>query len=339
MTERSYTLAELAEQLQLECVGDTSLRIVGLATLASAQQGQLSFLANPRYQKELAQSAASAVILSKDMAEHFTGAALISNTPYLSYAQASQLFAKRSQLKAGVHETAVISGTANIAATASIGPHCVIGEHVLIGEHTVINAGSVIGDNSRIADGGLLYANVTIYHGVTIGKQVILHSGSVIGSDGFGFAPSADGWQKIEQLGGVTLGDGVEIGANTTVDRGALDDTRIGNGVIIDNQVQIAHNVEIGEFTAIAGNTAIAGSARLGKWCTIAGNVGIVGHIELVDKVHVTANTLVTKSIKTSGSYSSGTPMMETKKWHKAAVRFSQLSDIVKRMNSLFKKQ
>ena len=335
---RSYTLAELAEKLQLECVGDSRLRIVGLATLTTANEGQLSFLANPRYEKSLAATTAGAVILSKEMAALFKGNALISNNPYLSYAKASQLFSQRGSVVKGIHFSAVVSETATIAASASIGPHCVIGENVIIAADVIIKAGSVVGDHSTIGEGSLLYPNVSVYHGVHIGRHVILHSNAVIGSDGFGFAPSADGWEKIEQLGGVSIGDHVEIGASTSIDRGALDDTVVGAGVIIDNQVQIAHNVIIGEYTAIAGCTGIAGSTTIGRHCTIAGGVGIVGHIQVADKVHITAHTLVTKSITKAGSYSSGTPMLETKQWHKAAVRFSQLNDMSKRLKKLFKK-
>ncbi|MCR8923978.1 UDP-3-O-(3-hydroxymyristoyl)glucosamine N-acyltransferase [Dasania sp. GY-MA-18] len=337
MTARDYSLAELAEQLQLECVGDSSLRIVGLATLASAATGQLSFLANPRYQKELANTAASAVIVSPAMLPHCPVAALVSDNPYLSYAQATQLFKKQSEAVAGIADTAVVAASADIASSASIGANCVIGERVRIGEQVVIGPGSVIGDDVVIGPQGLLHANVTLYHGVSIGHSVILHSGVVIGADGFGFAPTQQGWQKIEQLGAVVIGDHVEIGANSCIDRGALNPTIIGNHVIIDNLVQCAHNVQIGDGTAIAGCTAIAGSTRIGSRCTIAGGVGIVGHISLADNVHITAHTLVTKSISQPGSYSSGTPMLETQQWRKAAARFAQLDAWIKKLSRFIK--
>jgi UDP-3-O-[3-hydroxymyristoyl] glucosamine N-acyltransferase len=337
MTEISYTLTEIAQRLQLKCVGDSSLHIVGLATLASASKGQMSFLANPRYQKELLNTSATAVIVSEQMADDCPVAALISPNPYLSYAQATELFSIQSSSCSGVHASAVVSGTAQVSSSASIGPHCVIGERAVIGENTVLGAGTFIGDDSVIGANGLLHANVTVYHGVAMGCSAVIHSGTVVGSDGFGFAPHANGWQKIQQLGGVTIGDNVELGANTTIDRGSLDDTLIGNNVIIDNQVQVAHNVQIGDGTAIAGCTAIAGSTRIGKRCTIAGGVGIVGHITLVDGVHITAHTLVTKSITEKGSYSSGTPMQETKQWHKSAVRFTQLNKIAKQLGQLLK--
>ncbi|WP_339671395.1 UDP-3-O-(3-hydroxymyristoyl)glucosamine N-acyltransferase [Dasania marina] len=337
MTVRDYSLAELAEQLHLQCVGDSSLRIVGLATLASAGSGQLSFLANPRYQKELAHTAASAVIVSRDMLPHCSVAALVSDNPYLSYAQASQLFKTSSAQQAGAHASAVVAASATIASNASIGAHCVIGERVQIADNVMIGPGCVIGDDVVIGGQGLLHANVTVYHGVSIGRSVILHSGVVLGADGFGFAPTPQGWQKIQQLGGVVLGDHVEIGANSCIDRGALDNTTLGNHVIIDNLVQCAHNVQIGDGTAIAGCTAIAGSTRIGSRCTIAGGVGIVGHISLADNVHITAHTLVTKSITRPGSYSSGTPMLETQQWRKAAARFAQLDVWIKKLSRFIK--
>lgn len=337
MTEPGYTLAEIAQRLQLKCVGDSSLHITGLATLASASEGQMSFLANPRYQKTLLDTSATAVIVNEKMADNCPVAALISPDPYLSFAQATALFSIQPPVRSGVHPSAIVSDTASVSASAYIGPHCVISERAVIGDNTVLGAGTFIGNDSVIGANGLLHANVTIYHGVTVGCSVVLHSGSVIGSDGFGFAPDGNGWQKIHQLGAVIVGDNVELGANTTIDRGALDDTVIGNSVIIDNQVQVAHNVQIGDGTAIAGNTAIAGSTRIGKRCTIAGGVGIVGHITLVDGVHITAHTLVTKSITEKGSYSSGTPMQKTKQWHKSAARFSQLDKMAKQLGQLLK--
>lgn len=335
MSTAEYSLQALANILQLELQGDADINIRGLATLSSARAGELAFLANPRYAKQLEQTQAAAVIVTAEAADLFVGAKLISKNPYLSYAKASQLFKKTFSLTRGVHPTATVSETASVAASASIGPHCVIGENTVIGENVRLLAGVYIGDDSCIGDNSLLYANSSIYHQVSIGCDVIIHSGAVIGADGFGFAPKSEGWEKIEQLGGVIIGDRVEIGANTAVDRGALDDTRIGNDVIIDNLIQIGHNVVIGEGTAIAANTAIAGSAKIGRRCTIAGSCGIVGHIELCDGVHITAATVVTKSIKSPGSYSSGTPMQETSQWRKSAVRIAQLNDLNKKVKQL----
>ncbi|MEE8059918.1 MAG: UDP-3-O-(3-hydroxymyristoyl)glucosamine N-acyltransferase [Pseudomonadales bacterium] len=342
MAKPNYTLGQLAELLDAECVGDAEVVISGLATLASAGEGRLSFLANLRYQKALATTSASAVIVSPEMVDVCPVHCLVSLNPYLTYAKASQLFAVRQGKGAGIHPTAVVSQTACVDASATIGPHASIGDNGVIGANTVIGPGCVIGDDSSVGKDCLLHANVSIYHGVNMGDRAIIHSAVVIGSDGFGFAPSPDkkkgGWLKIAQLGGVTIGDDVEIGAGTTIDRGALDDTVIGDRVILDNQVQIAHNVELGDNTGIAGCSAIAGSTKIGKNCTIAGAVGIIGHLTITDNVHITVRSLVTKSINKSGSYSSGTPMQETRTWKKNAVRFSQLDALVKRVAELEKK-
>ncbi len=340
----SFTLGQISELLKLDCKGDANLKITGIAPLASAATGQLSFLANPRYLKDLRNTTASAVIVAPTMVEHCSASVLVSVNPYLSYAQASSLFSVADAYESGIHPSAVIDKSAQVSPSACIGANAVIGRDVQVGEKAVVGAGCVIGDDSSIGDHCLLYANVTVYHGVKIGQKVILHSGSVIGSDGFGFAPAGRdikpgerSWVKIHQLGGVIIGDNVEIGANSAVDRGALDDTVIGNGVIIDNQVQIAHNVSIGDNTAIAGCSAIAGSARIGRNCTIAGRVSILGHLTIADGTHITNNTVINKSIVEPGSYSSGTIMQKTSNWRKNAVRFSQLNDIYRRLVKLEK--
>ncbi len=342
MPRQQYTLAELADLLVVDCVGDSKRVISGLATLSSATTGQMSFLANSKYQKDLESTKASAVILVKEMAKVCPANCLISDNPYLTYARASQLFAPKGRGERGIHPSAVIDSSAVIHPSASVAANAVIESGVKIGANTIIGAGSVIGFNSSIGDGCQLYANVSVYHDVTIQDRVTLHSGVVIGSDGFGFAPSSDkaggGWVKIAQLGGVRIGSDVEIGASTTVDRGALDDTVIADRVIIDNQVQIAHNVMLGENTAIAACTAIAGSTRIGKNCTIAGCVGIVGHLNITDDVHITAMSMVTHSIEKPGSYSSGTVVQDTRQWRKNAVRFGQLDTIAKRLQQIEKK-
>jgi len=342
MADHQYTLAALAELLAVKCVGDAEVVISGLATLANAGQGQLSFLANPKYQKALAATQAEAVIVAPDMVGIGPANCLVSDNPYLIYAKASQLFAEPSLQDAGIHPSAVISATASIDPSASVGANVTIADHVVVGAGTVVNAGCTIGKNTRLGEGCLLHANVSLYHDVSIGDRVIIHSSTVIGSDGFGFAPSPDrekgGWVKIAQLGGVVVGDDVEIGAGCTIDRGALDDTCIGDRVILDNQVQIAHNVELGENTGIAGCTAIAGSTKIGKNCTIAGGVGIVGHLTIADNVHITSFTLVTKSIAKAGAYSSGTPMQDSRTWRRNAVRFSQLDQMSRRLTDVEKK-
>lgn len=337
MTVR-YTLAELSDYLAVELVGDRDQIISSLASLANAGPDQLSFVANPAYRKYLAKSLAGAVILAPELAESFVGNKLLMNNPYLGYARLTELFDSSPPLaESGVHPTAVIGPDCQVAADVSIGPYVVLGRGVNLASGVTIGAGTSIGADSTIGANSRLAAQVTIYHGVCIGADCIIHSGAVIGADGFGFAPDRGRWQKIHQLGGVIIGSSVEIGASTTVDRGALDNTVIGDGVKIDNQVQIAHNVRIGKNTAIAAQAAIAGTASLGENCTIAGCVGIAGHVTIADRVHITAMSMVTGSIREPGSYSSGTPLSTTVEWRKNAVRFKQLNAFSARLKQLEK--
>jgi UDP-3-O-[3-hydroxymyristoyl] glucosamine N-acyltransferase len=332
------TLAEIAEKIGARVHGNPSKVIEGLATLGSANPHQLSFFVNPRYLTALKATSAGAVLVK---AEHLSDApcdALVCDNPYMAFAELTALFVDVPEVGDGVHPSAVVDSSAVLERDVKIGPRAVIGANVVIGKGSVIHPGVVVEANCQLGSECILYANVTLYHGVTLGDRVTLHSGCVIGADGFGFAPSAHGWVKIHQLGGVFIDDDVEIGANTTVDRGALDDTRIGRGVIIDNQVQIAHNVVIGEGTAIAGCTGIAGSTTIGKGCTIAGGAAIAGHLTIADGVHITATTLVSKSLTEKNSYSSGTPLEKTFKWKKNAARFNQLDETVRRLKALEKK-
>ncbi|MFA7553369.1 MAG: UDP-3-O-(3-hydroxymyristoyl)glucosamine N-acyltransferase [Spongiibacteraceae bacterium] len=337
-----YTLAQLAELLDVRCEGDSQVVISGLATLSSAGAGQLSFLANPKYQQALKSTTAEAVIVAAEMVALCPSHCLISANPYLTYAKASQLFIPDWSKDSGIHPTAAVSESAFVDGSAVIGANVTIEAGVRIGCNTTIGAGCFIGRDSVVGDDCLLHANVTIYHGVVIGDQTTIHSSAVIGADGFGFAPSADpkrgGWVKIAQLGGVRIGDNVDIGAGTTIDRGALDDTVIANGVILDNQIQIGHNVELGENTAIAGCSCVAGSTKIGRNCTIAGAVGIGGHLTIVDNVFITAMTMVNKSISTAGVYSSGIPVQESHRWRRNAIRFFRLDEIAKRLAALEKK-
>lgn len=333
-----YSLKELASALGAEWKGNGETRISGLSTLTRAENGQLTFLANAKYQKHLESTQASVVIITDELSHLAPCDCLIHENPYLTFARATQLFNNAPLAVAGVHSTAVVAGSALVSPSASIGPNAVIADKAVIEDYAVIGAGCFVGEGSCVGASSCLHANVSVYHDVKIGQHCVIHSGAVIGADGFGFAPSEQGWQKIYQLGGVTVENRVEIGAGTTIDRGALLDTYIGEGVIIDNQVQIAHNVVIGEYTAIAGCTAIAGSTEIGKNCTIAGAVGIVGHLTIVDNVHVTAMSLVTGSIKKAGAYSSGTPMLETAKWRRNAVRYGQLDGLAKRVSKIEKK-
>lgn len=334
----SLTLGELAETLQLECVGDRSLKIRGLATLANAGEGELSFLANPKYQKQLAGTQASAVILHRKLADATTLPALLSDNPYLAFARATALF-DDTPVIVGVHHTASIASSAKLGDGVAVGPNVVIGENVEIGANSTLHAGVVIGDGVRLGQRCVLFPNVSVYHKVIVGDDARIHSNVVIGADGFGFAPDNGAWTKVFQLGSVRIGDRVEIGAGTTIDRGALDDTVIGNDVILDSQVLIAHNVVIGDGAAFAGRAGIAGSSVVGKHCTVGGGAAILGHLTIADRVHITSCTMVTKSILEEGaSYSSGTPMMATTDWRKSAVRFSQLDTLSKRLGEMEKK-
>lgn len=338
MTELSFTLAELAAQLDAELRGDPAQVIRGLATLQEAGADQLSFLANPQYRKFLPDSQAGAVLLTAADAEGFAGNALVVANPYLAYAGLSHQFDRKPRAAAGIHPTAVVDEGAQVDATASIGPYAVVEAGAQIGAGVTVGAHCFVGARSVIGEGGWLAPRVTLYHDVRIGKRVVIQSGAVLGGEGFGFANQKGIWQKIAQIGGVTLGDDVEIGANTTIDRGALSDTIVGNGVKLDNQIMIAHNVQIGDHTAMAGCCGISGSAKIGKHCMLAGGVGLVGHIEICDNVFVTGMTMVTRSITEPGSYSSGTAMQPAAEWKKSAARIRQLDDMARRLQQLEKR-
>ena len=334
-----YTLGDLAEQLGLTLQGDPQQQIIGLASLASAGSQQLSFLANPKYEHYLSKTQAAAVIIHPDLVSQCPVSCLLSEQPYLSYAKASRLFECKPKVEIGIHASAIVDVDSHVSSAASIGPFCSIGSNTHIEKGVVIGAGTVIGNNCRIDRGTVLQSNVTLCQDVKVGTNCIIHSGAVLGSDGFGFASSDKGWEKISQLGGLIIGNNVEIGAGSTIDRGALDDTIVEDGVIIDNLVQIAHNVYIGKNTAIAGCTGIAGSTNIGARCTIAGAVGITGHLSIANDVHITAMSLVTGSITEAGSYSSGTVIADTKEWRKNAVRFGQLETLNRRVKQLENKK
>ncbi len=307
------------------------LHLDGIGNLTTANPQQLSFLANPHYIPSLANSQAGVVLTT---AEHrdkvgLNTVVLIVAAPYLAYASASQLFAYQQPFMSGIHPSAVIAESAVIGNGVTIGPFCVIGEQVQIGERSVLDANVVIESNTTIGTDCVIKSQVMIGHDCVLGNHVRLHAGVSIGAEGFGFAPTSNpsitGWERIAQLGRVVIGDHVRIGSQTCIDRGAIDDTVIGNHVIIDNLVQVAHNVRIGDGTAIAAQTGIAGSTTIGKRCIIGGAVGITGHIDITDDVTLSGMTMVTKSITKSGSYSSGTAAMPTANWRRAAVRFRQL--------------
>ncbi|MFJ4387560.1 UDP-3-O-(3-hydroxymyristoyl)glucosamine N-acyltransferase [Pseudomonas sp. NPDC089408] len=334
----TMTLGQLAEALGASLKGPEALQITGLATLQEAGPSQLSFLANPQYRKYLDNCQAGAVLLKAADAESFAGNALIVADPYQAYARISHLFDPKPKAVAGIHPSAVVAEDAQVDASASIGPFAVIESGARIEAGVSIGAHCFIGARCVVGEGGWLAPRVTLYHDVTIGKRVVIQSGAVIGGEGFGFANEKGIWRKIAQIGGVTIGDDVEIGVNTAVDRGALSDTRIGDGVKLDNQIQIAHNVQIGDHTAMAACVGISGSTRIGKHCMLAGGVGLVGHIDVCDNVFISGMTMVTRSITEPGSYSSGTAMQPLADWRKSAARIRQLDDMAKRLQQLEKR-
>ena len=332
-----YTLGELAEHVSGEVKGDASYVIESVGTLHHATAKQISFLTNPSYRKELALSTAGAVILSAADAETCSTNAIVSNNPYAAYAKIAALLFPDEQYKAGIDAGAYVAVDANISETASIAAGVVIESGVTLADAVRIGPGCVLQKNVNVGAHSILTANVTVAHDCVIGESSLIHPGVVIGADGFGQAMDEGNWIKVPQLGRVVIGNDVEIGANTTIDRGAIEDTIIEDNVKLDNQIQVAHNVKIGAHTAIAGCTAIAGSTKIGKHCRIAGMVGIVGHLEIADNVTVTAKSLVTGSIKKAGMYSSGTPLEPSQQWRKNTVRIKHLDDMAKRLNKLEK--
>ena len=335
-------LGEIAQALGGELIGSPGLRIDRLGPLEGATPSTLSFLANPRYASQLAQTAAGCVIVAPAFKEAATqrGAAIVTDDPYLYFARLTQWWAQRVRPapEPGVHPSAVVAASARLGQGVRIEALAVIEDEVEIGDGAVIGAHSVVGRGSRIGAGTRLAPRVTVMHGCTIGQRCIIHSGAVIGADGFGFAPEAGRWVKIEQLGGVRIGDGVEVGANTCIDRGALEDTVIADGVKLDNLIQIAHNVQVGEHTAMAGCVGVAGSTRIGAHCTIAGGVGIAGHLTLADNVHVTGMSLVSRSLLKPGVYSGAFPIDDNKEWEKNAATVRQLHALRERLRALEKK-
>ena len=331
-------LGQLAEFLGATLRGDAEKAITGLATLQEAGPAQLSFLANPQYRKYLPDSKAGAVLLKAADAEGYAGDALVVADPYLAYARISHLFDPKPKAAAGVHPTAVVAADALVDPSASIGAFAVIESGASIGPAVTVGAHCFIGARSVVGEGGWLAPKVTLYHDVRIGKRVVIQSGAVLGGEGFGFANEKGVWQKIAQIGGVTLGDDVEVGVNTAIDRGALADTVIGNGVKLDNQIQIAHNVQVGDNTAMAACVGISGSTKIGANCMLAGGVGLVGHIEICDGVFVTGMTMVTRSITEPGAYSSGTAMQPAAEWRKSAARIRQLDDMSRRLQQVEKR-
>lgn len=331
------SLGDIAGSLGLEIRGDASLSLGGIAPLSEAGAQHLSFVAHAKYLPELEACKAGALILRSEWAEHWEGACLFADDPYLTYAYASRLFDSRPAPVTGVHPSAQVDPGATLAAGVSVGPNAVIAAGVSIGDDAVIGAGVYVGEGCIIGAGTILYPGVVLYHDVHIGELCTIHANAVIGADGLGFAPLEGRWEKILQLGGVRIGDRCEIGATSTVDRGALHDTVIGSDVIIDDQVHIGHGVQVGDGCAMAMGVGIGGSTRIGKRCQLAGQAGFADHIEIADDVHIAGQGRVNGSISEPGHYASGTPMQSFSDWSRSAVRFTQLDRLARRMRELEK--
>ncbi|XQW86183.1 UDP-3-O-(3-hydroxymyristoyl)glucosamine N-acyltransferase [Thalassotalea piscium] len=324
----NYTLQDIADKIGASVHGDKNCPIDKLSTLADATTGHIAFLSNSKYKSQLADTKASAVIISEDCLAVCPTNALVMKNPYIGYAMVAQLLDSTPKPADTIHQSAVLDASATLGNNVTIGANAVIEAGAKLGDNVSIGAGCFIGKNAIIGMNTALWANVSVYHQVEIGQNCLIQANTVIGSDGFGYANDKGRWVKIPQLGTVIIGDNVEIGASTTIDRGALGNTIIHDGVILDNQIQIAHNVEVGSGTAIAACSVIAGSTKLGEHCTVAGLVGINGHIEITDNCMFTGMTMVTKSIKQAGVYSSGMPCAPNKEWHKNNARIRKL-DVV----------
>lgn len=336
MTSQSYTLSQITAQLGGQWHGE-DVAISAVRPLTEAQAEHISFLANPKYKHEVHASQAGAVIVSAKAADEFGGRNLIiADDPYLYFAKVARLFSPVVKATPGIHPTAVIEESATVPASCEIGANAYIGARTVLGERCRILANAVVEHDCTLGDEVVIRPNAVIYYGCTLGKRVEIHSGAVIGADGFGLAFAGDSWFKIPQTGGVTLGDDVEIGSNSNIDRGAMSDTVVGNGTKIDNQIQIGHNCKIGSHTVIAAKTGISGSVTIGNYCIIGGGVGTVGHIEIADKTTIGGGTNITHSIKESGQHiASIYPMMPYKEWVRNGAHLRHLNDMNKRIKQL----
>jgi UDP-3-O-[3-hydroxymyristoyl] glucosamine N-acyltransferase len=329
----SLRLDEIVVRLGGTLEGDGSVIVSQVAALASAAPGQIAFFVNPKHRAALRATKASAVILAPQFAAETSLPKIVHANPYAYYARVVALLNPPAVRPAGVHASAVVASA--VPASASIGENVVIGKDVVVGENVVLHPGCVIGDGVAIGDDSVLYPNVVVGHDCVIGRRAVIQPGAVIGGDGFGFAKEGDRWVKIPQIGRVVIGDDVEIGANTTVDRGALDDTVIGDGVKLDNLIMIAHNCQIGENTAMAGCVGIAGSTKVGRRCTIGGAGMIVGHIEIADDVHISGGTLVSKSLNEPGQYTGVFPFASHGEWLHNAAQIKRLAKLAERVAEL----
>ena len=334
----AWMLGLLAEHLGAKLKGDATYQVDSVATLVKAQPNQLSFLSNAKYQNYLASSVAGVVILTAKDADAWQGNALIVRNPYLAYAKAADLLHPSPKIMQGMHPTACVDETAFLADGVAVAAGVVIGAGVQIGAGSVVGANSVIERGVVLGQGCWIGPNVTILHDCVLGNNVMVESGSVIGSEGFGWAKDGEQWVKVPQLGRVIIGDHVSIGANTCVDRGAIEDTVIESGVKLDNLIQISHNVTLGANTAMAGSSGVAGSTKVGQRCTIAGMAGVAGHLTIADDVHITAMTLVSHSLLEAGVYSGNLPVELNAQWRKNVARFRQLDAMAKRLKHIEKR-
>ncbi len=333
----TLTVADLATRFGCEVQGDPATRISGVGTLSAATASDLSFFANPRYRDALRGTGAGAVLLSEADVGDCPVTALVCSNPYAMYARAATLLHPSREVRPGIHPSAVVDASAEISPAAEIGPGVVIGAASIVAENARLGPGTVLGEHCCVGADCLLHANVTLGDKVQLGERTIVHPGAVIGADGFGLAREADGWFKVPQLGGVRIGNDVEIGACTTVDRGAIEDTVIEDGVKLDNQIQVAHNVRIGEHTVIAACSGISGSTVIGKRCVIAGMVGFVGHLEVADDVVVTGRSMVSRSLQRAGTYSGALAVDDAARWRKNSARFRKLDDLARKVLQLEK--
>ena len=331
------TLGDAAAALGLTYKGDPSLTLNRLAPISMADTGDLSFIAQKKFVKSLSASDASAIICPRDWVGDYAGAVLFSDEPYADFARATKLFDNRPSPSGRVHSSAVIAKTAQLGANVTVDAGAVIGDGATIGDHAWIGPNVWIGERTAIGSRTELRANVSVYHGVAIGHGCLIHANTVIGSDGFGFAPMSTGWEKILQLGGVNVGDRVEIGAGCAIDRGALEDTQIGDDVILDNLVHIAHGVKIGRGSAVAGQVGFAGGLELGERCTVGGQAGFAGHLKIANDVHIGGQGRVSRDVSEAGHYASGTSLMPVRDWARSAARYEKLTDMARRIEALEK--
>ena len=339
MDSSTLTAAALAERFGLALRGDGDTLVDSVATLAGAGPRQLSFLSNPRYRSQLASSSAGVVVVREDDAAGLERTLLVARDPYVAFAKIAALFDPAPVAHPGVHASAVVDPSAEVDPGAEIGPFVAIGPRSRVGAGAIVGPGCVIGEDCSVGAGSRLVARVTLVRRVRLGERVLVHPGAVLGADGFGLAMDAGRWIKVPQQGGVVVGDDCEIGANTTIDRGAIEDTVLEEDVRLDNQIQVGHNVRIGAHTAMAGCSAVAGSAVIGRYCLVGGGAGILGHLTVCDRAIVNAMALVTSSIDEPGEYSSGTPLMDTRSWRRSAARFRQLDALARQVQTLEKEK